>query len=73
MDFDMGTPHSASQELSSFLWLSLRPSRAKDPSFLLTGTLLGLLSAPLQLVTPNGRSTEASQDPPASQPSQGHA
>lgn len=68
MDFDMGTPRSASQELSSFLWLSLRPSRANDPPSLLTGTLLSPLSAPLQLVTPNGRSTEASQSPPGPRP-----
>lgn len=57
MGVDMGTPRSASQELSFFLlWLPLSPSRANDPSFLLTGTLLSLLSAPLQWVTPHGKS-----------------
>lgn len=70
-DVDMGTPRSS--RAFYLLWLPLRPSRANDPSFLLTGTLLSLLSAPLQLVTPHGRSTEAFQCPPATHPRQGHA
>lgn len=50
---DTGTPPSASQELSSVLFvLPLRPSRANHTSFLLTGTPSALPSAPPRLATP---------------------
>lgn len=39
----------------------------------LTGILLSLLSAPAKLRIPNGRATEASQDPPAPPTQQGQA